>query len=286
MNRLLLYITSLFLFVSCDDDIFIESAPRIVVEGWIDAGGFPVVIVTESVPISDHYTDIKDLDNHVIKWAKVTVSDGERECILTGKSNSSYFPPYIYTTSEMRGEVGKNYRLTVSYEDYYAEAETTIPHKVSVKEIIAENNANGYSLKARIEDNPDEKNFYKFFIRMIDREKMYLSSNMSVIDDKEFTFPLDVPLGLGKSIIHSKEEQEHILDGSERLLIKFAQIDSIAYNFWNEYKNYIELGQNSFFRYTNNVYSNVKGGLGYWFGYGATEYLCEPYKHDTPIVLD
>ena len=77
--------------------------PQLVVEGWIDEGGFPVVILSETVPISDIYADVNTLNDRVIKWAKVSIDDGENEVILTGKNSPSYFPPYIYTTSRMRG---------------------------------------------------------------------------------------------------------------------------------------------------------------------------------------
>ena len=285
MKKICYILFMLFSFVACNEDVFENHPPRLVVEGWIDDGGFPVVIVTESVPISSQYADISTLNDRVIKWAKVTVSDGVDEVILTGKTNSSYFPPYIYTTSHMRGESGKRYKLTVSYEEHFVEAETEIPERVYVERFITDNSDGNYNLKAVINDNPDEKNYYKFFVRMIDRDSMYLSSNMAVVDDANFEFPLEIPISIGKSI-QNKEDDDYQLDGSEMLLVKFTQTDSIAYNFWNEYKNYIEVGQNSIFRYTNNVYSNIKGGMGYWFGYGATQYLCQPYNHDTPKIIN
>jgi hypothetical protein len=44
-------------------------------------------------------------------------------------------------------------------------------------------------------------------------------------------------------------------------------------------------GQNPFFRYSTSIRSNINGGLGYWAGYGAREYLLEPQNHDNPIEL-
>lgn len=54
---------------------------------------------------------------------------------------------------------------------------------------------------------------------------------------------------------------------------------------WDDYKNMTELGQNPFFRYSNSISSNIQGGLGYWCGYGATEYLLMPNDHGNPIKL-
>lgn len=283
--RKIFYILFLLLHLtSCNEEVFMVYPPQLVVEGWIDEGGFPVVILSETVPISDIYADVNTLNDRVIKWAKVSIDDGENEVILTGKNSPSYFPPYIYTTSRMRGVAGRTYKLTVSYEDYFVEAETTIPEKVCVERFVTGHNNGNYYIKAIIDDIPEERNYYKFFVRMIGRDSMYLSSNLSVINDRNFDFPLEVSLGLGKSIQYNDDDYQ--LDGSELLLVKFAQIDSLAYEFWNEYKNYMEVKQNSIFRYTDNAKSNIKGGLGYWFGYGATEYLLEPFHHDSPTIIN
>ena len=51
-------------------------------------------------------------------------------------------------------------------------------------------------------------------------------------------------------------------------MIKVAQVDEAMYNFWDDYKNIMELGINPFFRYSSSIRSNISGGLGYWAGYG------------------
>ena len=38
---------------SCSTHIPLESDPQLVVEGWIDDGGFPVVIVTTTIPVDE-----------------------------------------------------------------------------------------------------------------------------------------------------------------------------------------------------------------------------------------
>ncbi|MBO7301951.1 MAG: DUF4249 domain-containing protein [Bacteroidaceae bacterium] len=282
--KYIIFILMIFLSVSCTEDRFIETESMLVVEGWIDAGGFPKVILSQTISASDDEHSLDDLGEYIIKWAKVTVSDGERSVVLTGKYTPYYFPPYIYTTGEMRGEVGKTYYLTVQYEDFYATAQTTIPPKVEVNKFIKEGNDGKYCISALIDDNPDEKNYYKFFIRVLGRDSMYLSSNYAILSDKDYQFPCKIPVDIGKSPIYDNMHS-YILTEKDSFLVKYAQIDSVAYNFWDNYKNIVELGQNPFFRYSNSLTSNITGALGYWFGYGATEYLFEPNKHDNPIRL-
>ncbi len=270
---------------SCTEDKFIEAEPQMVVEGWIDDGGYPIVMLSQIIPVSNKEIQIDDLKDYVITLGKVTISDGENEIVLTGKKNNNYFPPYIYTTNKMRGEAGKTYHLTAEYKNFYATATTTIPPKVEIEKIIAENNNGKYSISAVINDNPDEKNYYKFFIQIADRDLNYLSSNHAVIDDSNYTFPCSIPIGIGKSSFYYKENSDYDISEKDRILIKFAQIDSVSYNFWNDYKNIVELGQNSFSRYSSSIRSNISGGLGYWAGYGATEYLLAPGNHESPIIL-
>ena len=89
----------LILFLSltgCIDKVQLPvSAPELVVEGWIEDGGFPVVMVTTTVPVTDTIADVSELQEHVVNWAKVTVSDGEREVLLSGQKDNNYFPTYI-----------------------------------------------------------------------------------------------------------------------------------------------------------------------------------------------
>ena len=100
-------------------------APVLVVEGWIENGAAPVVMLSESIPVVDNQEiSPSDMLERIAKWAKVTVSDGTRTEVLTGMTDPDYFPPYVFTSGRMKGEVGKTYTLTVEYKDYKATATT------------------------------------------------------------------------------------------------------------------------------------------------------------------
>ena len=143
----------LLLLSGCAKEVMPMDEPVLVVEGWIDAGGYPVVMLSTTVPAQDdQYID--DLDDHVIRWARVAVSDGEREVVLTGKVDERYTPPYIYTTGKLKGEPGKTNRLTVSYDDFYAEAETYIPEVAWVESfsMLQVEGTDKYQLMANLKD--------------------------------------------------------------------------------------------------------------------------------------
>ena len=271
---------------SCTENKFIEAEPQMVVEGWIDADGYPIVMLSQIIPASENEIKYNNLQDYIITGGKVTISDGEKTIVLTSKKNMNYFPPYIYTSSKIRGEAGKTYYLTAQYKDFYATAEATIPAKAKAEKIFAKEENGIYSINATFNDNPEEDNYYKFFIQVIGRDNSYLSSNFAVVDDKDYTFPCTIPINIGYSSLYNKELQLYKISEQDRIMIKIAQIDKKTYDFWDDYKNIMELGQNPFFRYSNNVGSNISGGLGYWAGYGATEYLLNPYMHDEAIELN
>ena len=86
-----------FLSGGCSQDVSTSSQSQLVVEGWIDAGGFPVVKLTRTIPLSDDALSLDSLSRYMDRWAKVTISDGERTEILAGRYDKKYFPPFIYT---------------------------------------------------------------------------------------------------------------------------------------------------------------------------------------------
>lgn len=280
--RLFYLLVAGVMFVSCTKDIFVASEPKMIVEGWIDADGFPVVILTEAIVVDDSYKDYSDVSNHIIKWAKVTVDDGDNEVVLTGKATLDYFPPYIYTTTKMRGEVGKKYKLTVEYKDYYAEAETFIPNKVSLDSIVVRTCDDADSLcylNAYFLDSPSEKNYYKFFTMVEGRDSFYLSSNLAVFDDVQFpNGGAGVTLYSGNCIFD--EEERSYFNVGDRVFVKFAHIDSASFAYWEMYRDVVAFSRNFLMPYSRNLPSNVVGAYGYWFGYGSTEYLVDVKRCD------
>lgn len=133
MRKLLIFLPLIivaYLASSCREDIeLVGNDTQLVVEGWIEDGNFPIVLLTKSfAPNKDNLSE-NDLLKYLIRWAKVTVSDGDESVVLTGKFDSRYFPPYIYTTTHLRGQAGKTYTLTVDYGEFQASAITTIPEQ-------------------------------------------------------------------------------------------------------------------------------------------------------------
>ena len=64
---------------SCEEGFIPSDRDELIVEGWIDAGGFPVVIITHSLPVrlKEEGIKVSQIAKFMETSAKVTVSDGE-----------------------------------------------------------------------------------------------------------------------------------------------------------------------------------------------------------------
>ena len=134
-NSKLKYISGILIFLCSLYSCVREEVDhtKMVVEGWIDAGKHPIVMLHTSYSLSlsepDSTTLLDVLEQHMVLFGKVVIFDGEDSVILTGRVDTNYLPPYIYTTTKMRGEVGKSYSLHATYKSFSAKSKTIIPEK-------------------------------------------------------------------------------------------------------------------------------------------------------------
>lgn len=283
MKRLFfVIISSIVLFWSCEKSGFEPVEPCIVVEGWIENGGFPVVILTKSFPISSTYHDIDDWDESLIRWAKVTISDGEQSVVLTGKIDKGYFPPYIYTTGNMRGEAGKSYSLQVEYKDFYATATTTIPTSCTDVKYKVEKSADSdtlYQVSAEFYDNPETSDQYVFFNRRGADNKQFLVSYLGCVSDETCQGLTKIPVYCGHSATDIAYYTPYFTLG-DSVTLKLSQVDRSSYDFWDDYVKTLSLSNNMFLYSSQRIRYNIHGGAGYWCGYNSkVDYLVigQPY---------
>ena len=274
MYRFILALLLTCFCLGCEETEVKQVPPQLVVEGWIDSGGFPIVKLTTTVPVSKQAQSTDSLDRFLLRWAKVTVSDGTREVVLTGMPNRDYFPPYIYTTSEMRGEVGKTYTLKVDYQDFHAHAVTTIPKPVALSRISAEKiplYPEWFKLRIDFKDDPATTDYYKVFIRLYGENQDFHSTNFGTYNDR--LLPTQASLLVENARQNVVNPTATFFKRYEAVNIKFCHIDSVSYAFWKSFDDYQSEGRNPLFNSMQNIRSNIQGGLGYWCGYGVSYYL-------------
>lgn len=267
-----LIINVLTFLISCDRQEPQEVLPQLVVEGYIDDQDFPVVMITTSVPIQSEYSEPFDsLSSHLLRWARVAINDGENEYVLTGKFDKSYMPPYIYTTTHFRGQVGKSYTLTVDYGDYHATAVTTIPPRpvvdsIWVKPIIGNSLC---SIIVTFADPPNEVNYYKAFVRRGMNGRQWLPAYLGTLNDDVLYATSNELVVNRSSLVTDKLDYIPFFSYHDTVSVKFSQIDQVSYIFWNDFDEHTNFSRNPFLPVSANLHGNIVGGLGCWYGCGS-----------------
>ena len=275
--KMILIAFALLLAAACTPSWQPEGEERLVVEGWIDAGGFPIVMVTTSVPTSTEYQSIDDQKNHLVRHAKVTFSDGATSVILTGMDNKRYFPPFIYTTSDLRGVAGKTYTLKVEYKGMTATASTTIPASVPLDSLWCVPSADDkgkYNIKARFSDPEASEDYYRLFVKVAGKDSSYVASYMGCMSDSDLLRPAEINVMRGLSVDNESSWAWNpaSFEKGDEVMVKFCTMDRVSYEFWNSYERVVSLSVLPMFQATYNPAYNVTGGIGYWCGYGAGKY--------------
>lgn len=258
----------------CSDAYIPESVPQIVVEGWIEDNGYPVVILTTTVPIDGERKNNESLQEYLIRWGKVTISDGENDVVLTGMRDKDYFPPYIYTTSSIRGKAGKSYSLKVEYSGRTVTATTTVPEPVSLEYIKVKKSdiEDSYYLTGGLMDDRLTKDYYKFFVKRARKDSIYKPSFMGLVNDEILSENIE-ELAINRGISTIIEKEGNFFSKDDIVHIRFCTLDEQSYAYWSDFDTIYSLSRNPFFPANSRIRSNIKGGLGYWAGYGSTYYM-------------
>ena len=257
--------------LACNNLEWPEQKPQLVVEGYIDDGGFPVVMLTTTLPVSMEPQQLDSLGDHLLRWAKVTVNDGEQEVILTGMADNAFFPPFIYTTGKMRGQSGRLYTLTVDYESYHATAKTTIPPVPVVDSVKVMPTAidSLYSVSLFLTNNIMQRNHYISFVRIGRNSRQWLPAYLGLMIEDRIDVQTQEILVNRPWLVTDTIEYTPYFSEEETVMVKLANIDNQAYQFWKDYENNINFARNPLLPYSNNIHSNIEGGIGCWYGCGA-----------------
>lgn len=277
MNRPQLYallLLALLGLTACngDDDYLPSYQSEMVVEGWIEDGGFPMVMVSRTYPVKESNTSKEELEDYILRWARVTVTCEGRTVVLTGIPDNRYFPPYIYTTAWMRGKAGKEYTLTVDYNGMHAEATTKVlpaPQLNGLRAVPVAGEDGFYSIKATFTDPYFERNFYQFFVKKGKNTRQYQAAYLGSVDDTGLTGLSEHTVNYGRTF-KDRDSYKPYFQSGDTAYVKLAQVDELSYNYWSEFDKNILLGHSTLFPKTTNLPSNVDGAIGYWCGMGST----------------
>lgn len=268
----------LFFISSCTKDITISlphQEEQIVVEGFIETGLPPYVILTKS---SDFYStfSLDSISNYFVSNAIVRVSDGTDTVTLYPISfDTSGVSISIYTNLAMIGEVGKTYFLWIETEGKILSSVTTIPQPLPLDSIwwepanIPESDI-FVKLICRYSDPPELGQYVRYFTKQ--NSQPFYPGLSSVFEDNFIngnTFDFELERGVNRNDTTQFYPGYFKFTKGDTITVKWSAIDEAQFNFWRTYE--FELGgQGSPFASPVYIQSNIVGGLGIWGGYSPS----------------
>ena len=298
-NQIILFFALVLLF-SCQTEIDVKTPDyydKIVVEGYIENGEYPVVSFYRSAP---YFSTIKmSLDylvnSIIIQDAKVFVkpSNGAEQELTLGL-NLNYPLLYAYSTTNIVGELNTSYSLRIEWDGKVYTSETKILNTFDLDSVSfvprfgqakIDTAAN---LRIKMTDNGQGGNYYQFKVKIHCKDftdRLWITTMPAAFDDSPFkgrSFNYEI-MRSGTSAIFmpemSDKERKRFLRGNYRIgdtvYMKYAKLDERSYRFWQTAGGEITFGQNPFMSPTP-IISNIQCNtgekcLGVWCGAAKKE---------------
>jgi hypothetical protein len=263
---------SLLMLVACQDEE--PEMPSVIVEGWIESGRGPVVLLTKSFALSAG--EAIDGSSIVLPMGKVTVSDGTDTVILVGGRDNRHVPAYSYTTSRLTGEPGKTYTLKVEIGTQVLTARTTIPARQPLLDTLyadpPSHPSEGVLLHAVFSDPPELGDRYIFFTQHFPEEKRLFPCPEALFSDEGGT-PVsprtEVILTHG---IHrlSADRYKSLFQPGDSVVVCLASVDETSYRIQRTICENTAISSNPLLQTYTPLPTNIQGGSGYWMGMSTT----------------
>lgn len=285
----LLALCSALFFSACEKEVKFDlgpSAEKVVVEGTIETGIPPYVVLTKSFGFFSRI-DLSTLSNAFLHQARITVSDGSKSFVLREyeftQNGSSVFV-YSVDSSDInallfRGEPGKTYSLKIEYNGKTYESSTTIPYPKALDSIWAEaplpeeipkDHPNSMILFAQYTDPDTLGNRVRYFTKTNDEP--FLAPYYSVNDDALVNgtrIKIRLYAGFDRMDTINRETFGYFEKG-DTVIVKWSAIDKGVFDFWRTLEFSYAANGNPFASPVH-ITSNISNGaLGVWAGYGNT----------------
>ncbi|MDE5552082.1 MAG: DUF4249 domain-containing protein, partial [Muribaculaceae bacterium] len=267
MQKRIIYISLLvpaiiwgIMTTSCDRDDISSSPPQLVMEAMIDSDGFPIVFLTASVT-PDVEGSIRD---KVITSAKVTISDGIREVVMTASAKRDYLPPFRYYTFEMRGEPGRTYTVTATYSGQTITARAEMPRPTAIDSVVVRPTDVDSLRSATLYFTAPQDTPAYYYLTMSNprqyggqRLPCMLGSIRTVTPGETISLPVLKP----RLRMDSTKYISHLLVG-ETVDVELNRVTRDVYEFWRAFDNMVDFSASPFITTDESLPGNVEGGLG------------------------
>lgn len=274
MYRLLFPLLMLML-AACAGKPEPEVAPvRLVIEGYMDSGGYPDVLVNMSMVPSDEEGSVVE---SVVKWGFVTLSDGESEVVLTGGVDYDYFPPYHYYSYQMKGEPGKTYTLTANYHGMTATSTVTMPYPTPIDRVEMAPVAGCDTVRhitVHFKAPADCPAYYHLSAQVIGEDghpyPCMLGAHEVVHPGEE----VSLPVYRGNSNRQTGSYTSDMPVG-RKVVVRLSRVTRDVFLFWRAYDNASLVAGSVFVGAPGSLASNVADGYGVWSAQGTSAALVD-----------
>jgi len=276
--KLLRLILPVICLVSCLKTEPETAAPckHIVVEGRIEQGRGAEVMLTLNRGFSQSFSE-EQLQDIVVRWAKVTVCDGEQQEVLTGRYNRDYPTRFIYTGTMIRGMAGRTYSLEIEYGGARWSAETTIPEVAERLESIGAEWVSDslYRITAAIAPSA-EQNSYMIECSIKGQGNFYRPALFGIMNGAgqtaSRTMTVNRPIDYTRITSYTT-----LFRRSDTVRVRLLTMSDFGYDYWSMWENNVINSLNPIFPADKNLPTNISGdATGIWCGYGAAYYTVSP----------
>ncbi len=295
--------------MSCERTIELDlpaGQPQLVIEGYIEPGLPPIVLLTESRPVFDSF-DAAALVAAQIHGARITVYTANDTAVVLREVAADSLPLAIrqalaqqagltldpvtgqlpvpltfYTALPVAGQpafvgrAGRTYALRVEARGQVATAVTSIPTPVPLDSLFFRPPADVtlrdslWQLFYRFND-PDTLGNASRYFTSVNGGPFYPPRLASVFTD-EFVNGRTIDFALDRGRRRSDlatGARATLFRRGDTITVRWCAIDQPHYRYWLSYENAINTNGSPLASPAAPT-SNIRGGLGVWGGYGAT----------------
>jgi len=286
MKQFLYLIVIAFVFASCEENISLDlprEDPRVVVDGYVETGLPPYVILSRS---SSYFDPINPgaLNSFAESGAFVTIYDGvktvqliELDTVVNGVSLEGFYAALDSVTKlpTMFGEEGRTYHLTIITKDNQQLSSTAKlqPHiELDSTWFKVQENLDSLGFAwANLTDPDTIGNCYRWMAKRITKDDLFLAPVGSAFEDKFINGQSFVFNAFRGQIPNSSNpddvnDEEGLFKKGDTIIVKFCTVDRGTFEFWRDAETQTS-NNGSPFAVPSNIKSNITGGLGVFATY-------------------